>query len=318
MNKNDKIYIAGHRGLVGSALVRNLIDCGYENLLTQHKTQLDLLDQNATIDFLLKEKPDYVFLAAAKVGGILGNKNFPAEFIYQNLQIQNNIIQGSHLSGVKKLLFLGSSCIYPKFAEQPISENQLLAGKLEATNEAYAIAKIAGLKMCQFYSEQYGDKFISCMPTNLYGTNDNFDETNGHVIPGLISKFVKAKQNNQSEVVCFGTGTPKREFLYVDDMAEACIKLMNEYEDCTSTINIGTGEDITIKDLVELVSKSVEYRGNIRWDTSKPDGTPRKVLNIQKIIDLGWRPKVSLEEGIKKTIEWFVQNSKILGTGIKS
>lgn len=305
MNKNSKIYIAGHKGLVGSALVRLLKKKHYENLILIEKKQLNLLNQKDVLNFFKKEKPEYVFLAAAKVGGIIGNKRYPADFIYQNLQIQNNIIHSSHLSKVKKLLFLGSSCIYPKFSKQPIEEKELLSGYLEPTNEAYAIAKIAGLKMCQFYSQQYGDNFISCMPTNLYGINDNFDEENGHVIPSLIKKFSNAIKNKEEKITCFGTGLPKREFLYIDDMATACFKIMKEYEDTENTINIGTGEDIKILDLVNMISEFFNFKGEIFWDKTKPDGTPRKVLKINKIKKMGWEPKFSLEKGLSKTIKWF-------------
>lgn len=304
MNKNDCIYVAGHLGLVGSAIMRTLEHNGFENIIKAEKKELNLLDQKGTFDFLIKNKPKYVFLAAAKVGGIIANKTNPAEFIYQNLQIQNNIIHGSYLAGVEKLLFLGSSCIYPKFAEQPITENQLLTGSLEPTNEAYAIAKIAGLKMCSYYKEQFGSNFISCMPTNLYGINDNFDEQSSHVIPGMINKFCNAVSKKYKRVVCFGTGSPKREFLYVDDLAKACLFLMNNYED-KETINVGTGKDVTIKELAELIAEKTSFNGEIVWDSSKPDGTPRKVLNIKKIEELGWSPSISLEEGLDKTINWF-------------
>lgn len=304
MNKNDCIYVAGHRGLVGSAIMRTLEHNGFENIIKAEKKELNLLDQKDTFDFLIKNKPKYVFLAAAKVGGIIANKTNPAEFIYQNLQIQNNIIHGSYLAGVEKLLFLGSSCIYPKFAEQPITEDQLLTGSLESTNEAYAIAKIAGLKMCSYYKEQFGSNFISCMPTNLYGINDNFDEQSSHVIPGMIHKFCNAVLKKHKQVLCFGTGSPKREFLYVDDLAKACLFLMNNYED-KETINVGTGKDVTIKELAELIAEKTSFDGEIIWDSSKPDGTPRKVLNIKKIEELGWSPSISLDEGLDKTINWF-------------
>lgn len=304
MDKKSKIYIAGHKGLVGSSIVRLLRSKNYTNLILIDKKQLNLLNQNDVLDFFEKEKPEYVFLAAAKVGGIIGNKKYPAEFIYENLQIQNNIIHSSHLKKVKKLLFLGSSCIYPKLSNQPIEEKELLSGYLEPTNEAYAIAKIAGLKMCQFYSRQYGDKFISCMPTNLYGINDNFDEENGHVIPSLINKFSKAIKN-KTNVTCYGSGSALREFLYVDDMAEACLKIMENYEDTENTINIGTGEDISILNLVNIISKIFDFKGEIIWDKTKPDGTPRKILNIDKIKKMGWFPKISLKEGLLKTIQWF-------------
>lgn len=310
MNKKSKIYIAGHNGLVGSALVRLLRKNKYENLLLIEKKDLNLLNQNDVLNFFSREKPEYVFLAAAKVGGIIGNKRYPADFIYQNLQIQNNIIHSSHLSKVKKLLFLGSSCIYPKFSKQPIEEKELLSGYLESTNEAYGIAKIAGLKMCQFYSQQYGSNFISCMPTNLYGINDNFDEQNGHVIPSLISKFHRANENNE-DVKCYGTGSALREFLYVDDMAEACLELMLNYEDVKNTINIGTGEDISIKNLVNIISDLFDFKGKIVWDKTKPDGTPKKVLDVSKIKKMKWSPKTSLKKGLEKTIKWFKTNQSL-------
>lgn len=304
MNEESKIYVAGHKGLVGSALVRGLKSQGFKDIITSSREELDLLNQDKVFEFLLKNKPDYVFMAAAKVGGILANQRKPAEFIYQNLQIQNNIIHGSHISRVKKLLFLGSSCIYPKFSKQPITEDELLSGALEQTNEAYAIAKIAGLKMCSFYKEQFGNNFISCMPTNLYGIGDNFDEENCHVIPAMISKFCKAAYSKAKSVICFGTGSPKREFLYVDDMADACVFLMKKYEE-EKTINVGTGKDIPIKNLAEMIADKAGYNGEIIWDSSKPDGTPQKVLDIKKIEELGWSSSISLEEGLEKTIKWF-------------
>jgi GDP-L-fucose synthase len=304
MNKNSLIYVAGHNGLVGSSLVRTLNSKGYDNILTATKKELNLINQEDTFNFLSKNKPEYVFLAAAKVGGILKNNKYPAEFIYENIQIQNNIIHGSYVHGVKKLLFLGSSCIYPKFCNQPITEDQLLSGYLEPTNEAYAIAKIAGLKMCSYYKKQFGVNFISCMPTNLYGINDNFDEQGGHVIPGMISKFCNAVLEKRKTVECFGTGSPKREFLYVDDLSEACVFLMQNYED-ENTINVGTGSDITIKELAELIAAKTGFEGDIVWDSSKPDGTPRKVLDVKKIEELGWSPSISLEDGIGRAISWF-------------
>ena len=304
MNKNSLIYVAGHNGLVGSSLVRTLNSKGYDNILTATKKELNLINQKDTFNFLSKNKPEYVFLAAAKVGGILKNNKYPAEFIYENIQIQNNIIHGSYVHGVKKLLFLGSSCIYPKFCNQPITEDQLLSGYLEPTNEAYAIAKIAGLKMCSYYKKQFGANFISCMPTNLYGINDNFDEQGGHVIPGMISKFCNAVLEKRKTVECFGTGSPKREFLYVDDLSEACVFLMQNYED-ENTINVGTGSDITIKELAELIAAKTGFEGDIVWDSSKPDGTPRKVLDVKKIEELGWSPSIPLEDGIGRAISWF-------------
>lgn len=304
MNKNSSIYVAGHMGLVGSALVKFLKYQGFEKIITIDKNQLNLLNQDAVFKFLSNNKPEYVFLAAARVGGILANAARPADFIYENLQIQNNIIHGSHLSGIKKLLFLGSSCIYPKFSKQPIKESELLSGCLEPTNEAYALAKIAGLKMCSYYKKQFGDNFISCMPTNLYGIGDNFDEANSHVIPALINKFLKGKIKNAKSVTCLGTGNSRREFLYVDDMASACVFLMQKYEE-EDTINIGTGKDIPIKNLAEMIANKIGYEGEIVWDTSAPDGTPRKVLDVKKIEELGWSPSISLDEGLEKTLEWF-------------
>ncbi|OGF27177.1 GDP-fucose synthetase [Candidatus Falkowbacteria bacterium RIFOXYB2_FULL_34_18] len=307
MNKDSKIYIAGHRGLVGSALVRNLQNRGFNNLVLKSRQELDLLDQIAVRDFFVKENPDYVFLAAAKVGGIAANSTYPANFIYENLQIQNNIIHNSHLNNVKKLLFLGSSCIYPKFAQQPIREEYLMTGELEPTNDAYATAKIAGIKMCQSYNRQHGTKFISVMPTNLYGPNDNFDLENSHVMPALIRKFHEAKINNKDSVEVWGTGLPKREFLHVDDLADACIHLMENHED-SDIVNIGTGEDVSIKELVEIIKKIVGFEGNIEWNTSKPDGTPRKLLNVEKLHNSGWKHKIDLEKGIRDTYRWYVDN----------
>ena len=300
MDKNSKIFIAGHNGLVGSALVRNLKEKGYGNLLTMKSSTLDLRNQEAVKDFFKYHRPEYVFLAAAKVGGIMDNANYPADYIYDNLMIQNNVIYYSNIFNVKKLLFLGSSCIYPKFAEQPIREEYLLSNYLESSNEAYAIAKIAGLKMCQHFNTQYKSNFISCMPTNLYGPNDNFDLNSSHVIPALINKFINAKD----EVVCWGDGSARREFLYVDDMAEGCVFLMNEYND-TQFLNLGTGEDVTIKELVELIAELTNFKGKIIWDTSKPNGTPRKVLDVSRINKLGWEASVSLRDGLIKTINWY-------------
>lgn len=305
MQKNSLIYVAGHTGLVGSAIVRLLQNSGYTNLLTAPRSQVNLLDQNQTFDFLQRNQPSYVFVAAAKVGGIVGNKNHPADFLYENLQIQNNLIYGSFSAGVKKLLFLGSSCIYPKYAEQPIQEASLLSGYLEPTNEGYAIAKIAGIKLCESLSKQYGANFITCMPTNLYGPGDNFDPVNGHVIPSLIRKFVEAKIQNLPEVLCYGTGKPFREFLHVDDLADACLFLMENYNDTQNTVNVGSGEEIPIYDLVHLVADLVGYKGKIQWDSTKPDGTPRKRLDSSRIKSMGWAPNVSLERGLKATIDWF-------------
>lgn len=309
MDKKAKIYIAGHQGLVGSALVRNLRKQGYTNLIMREQSELDLTRQADVYDFFAKEKPEYVFLAAAKVGGILANNTYPADFIRENLLIQTNVIDAAYRCGVKKLLFLGSSCIYPKMAPQPIKEEYLLEGQLEPTNEAYAVAKIAGIKMCQSYNRQYGTNFISVMPTNLYGPGDNFDLETSHVLPALIRKFHEAKVKGSREVAVWGTGTPRREFLHVDDLADACVFLMNNY-DSSEIINIGVGEDITIAELAELVKEAVGFDGDIVYDTSKPDGTPRKLLNVNRLHNLGWRAKIPLFEGIKMTYEWFLENHK--------
>jgi GDP-L-fucose synthase len=306
MNKDSKIYVAGHNGLVGSAIVRKLKDEGYSNLILRTSKELDLTDFNTTLNFFKNENPEYVFLAAAKVGGILANRDYPADFIFNNLSIQSNVIESSRQVGVKKLLFLGSSCIYPKFVQQPIKEEYLLDGKLEETNEPYAIAKIAGIKLCQSYNRQFGTNFISVMPTNLYGINDNFDLNSSHVLPALIRKMHDAKENNSPNVTLWGTGSPKREFLYVEDLAEALIFLMNNYNE-SDWVNIGTGEDISIKELADTVKKIVGYNGEIVWDTSKPDGTPRKLLDVSKINNLGWKHKTSLEDGIKETYTWYVK-----------
>ncbi len=308
MNKNSKIYVAGHRGLVGSAIVRGLIKQGYNNLITRTRQELDLLDSVAVADFFQKEKPEYIFLAAAKVGGILANNTYPANFIYENLTIQNNIIHNAYLNKAKKLLFLGSSCIYPKFAKQPIKEEYLLTGELEPTNKPYAIAKIAGIIMCESYNRQYKTNFISVMPTNLYGPGDNFDLKASHVLPALIRKFHEAKINNKKEVEVWGTGSPKREFLHVDDLADACIFLMNNYDD-SEIVNIGTGKDISIKELAELIKDIVGFKGKIVWDTSKPDGTPRKLLDVSRLHKLGWKHKISLKEGIKMTYKWYCSHN---------
>lgn len=307
MDKDSKIYVAGHTGLVGSAIVRNLQSKGYTNIITRTHKELDLTNQEAVRKFFEEERPEYVFLAAAKVGGIRANSTYPADFIYENLMIECNVIKAAHDYKVKKLLFLGSSCIYPKMAPQPIKEEYLLSGYLEPTNEAYAIAKIAGLKMCQYFKRQYGDNFISCMPTNLYGPNDNFDLENSHVIPALIRKFHEAKIENKPYVEIWGTGTPRREFLYVDDMADACVFLMENY-DGEETVNVGTGKDVTIRELAEIISKVVGYKGELKFDTSKPDGTPRKLLDVSKLNELGWKYKVELVDGIRKTYEWFLEN----------
>ncbi len=304
MNKSSKIYIAGHRGLVGSAIVRHLAKNGYKNLILRTRAELDLLDQKAVADFFAEEKPEYVFLAAAKVGGILANDTRPAEFIFENLTIQNNIIHQSQVNGVKKLLFLGSSCIYPRLAPQPIKEEYFMNGKLEPTNEAYAAAKIAGIMMCRAYHRQYGANFISVMPTNLYGPNDNFDYERAHVLPALMRRFHEAKIAGQQEVTVFGTGKAKREFLHVDDLADACVFLMNTY-DKPDIVNIGTGKDVSIKTLAGLVKKTVGFKGKIVWDTTKPDGTPRKWLNVNRLHKLGWKHKISLEDGAVATYKWY-------------
>jgi len=307
MEKKSKIFVAGHRGLVGSAIVRKLQQEGYNNLILRTREELDLTNFNAVSEFFKKEKPEYVFLAAAKVGGILANSIKKAEFIYENLQIQNNVIHNAYLNNVKKLLFLGSSCIYPKMCPQPIKEEYLLSGYLEPTNDAYAIAKIAGLIMCRSYNEQYGANFISAMPTNLYGYNDNFDLNSSHVLPALIRKFHEAKVENKKEVIVWGTGSPLREFLFVDDLADALLFLMNNYNE-NIHINVGTGEDISIKDLAFLIKEVVGFNGQITFDTSKPDGTPRKLLDVSRINKLGWKAKTSLKDGIKLTYEWYLKN----------
>lgn len=308
MNKDSKIYIAGHRGLVGSALVRKFQELGYDNLILKTRSELNLLNQQEVADFFAVEKPEYVFLAAAKVGGIGANSTYPADFVYENIMIQTNIIHSAYKNNTKKLLFLGSSCIYPKMAEQPIKEESLLTGELEPTNDAYAIAKIAGIKMCQAYNKQYGTNYISVMPTNLYGPNDNFDLEKSHVFPALIRKFHEAKINKEAEVVVWGTGTPIREFLYVDDLAEACIYLMNNYND-DKIVNIGTGVGITIKELSELIKKVVGYEGDIVFDASKPDGTPIKINDISFLNQLGWQAKIDLERGLNLTYDWYKQNN---------
>jgi GDP-L-fucose synthase len=302
INKFSKIYIAGHRGMVGSSILRILKKEGYNNIILKTSAELDLRNQQKVADFFEFEKPEYVFLAAAKVGGIIANNTLRAEFIHDNLVIQNNIIHQSYLNGVKKLLFLGSSCIYPKLAPQPLKEDYLLSGELEYTNEPYAIAKIAGIKMCDAYRDQYGCNFISVMPTNLYGPNDNYDLNNSHVLPALIRKIVTAKKNNSETITIWGTGNPKREFLHADDLAEACYFLMKNYDE-PGLINIGTGEDISILDLAKLIKKILEFEGEIITDISKPDGTPRKLMDVSKINSLGWKAKIGLEEGIIKVIE---------------
>lgn len=306
IRKEDKIYVAGHSGLVGSAIVRNLQKKGYNNLVYRLYEELDLMNQQATMDFLMADKPDVVILAAAKVGGINANNTRPAEFAYDNMQIQCNVIHGSHLSGVRKLLFLGSTCIYPKMAPQPIPEEALLTGLLEETNEAYAIAKIAGLKMCQYYKRQYGDDFISCMPTNLYGPHDNYDLEGSHVLPAMIRKFHEAKLKGE-KVELWGSGTPLREFLYVDDMADACVYLLENYDGETH-VNIGTGKEITIRELAETVRDVVGFMGEVVWNVDMPDGTPRKLTNVSKLHSLGWHHKIDLAEGVRLAYEWFENN----------
>lgn len=308
MEKGAKIYIAGHRGMVGSAIMRKLQSEGFENIITRVSSELDLRNQVAVNDFFTKEKPDYIFLAAAKVGGIHANNSFRAEFIYDNLMIEANIIHAAYQHLVKKLMFLGSSCIYPKFAPQPLREESLLTGTLEQTNEPYAIAKITGIKLCEAYRAQYGCNFISAMPTNMYGPNDNYDLNNGHVLPALVRKMIVAKQTNAANVVIWGSGTPRREFLYSDDLADACYFLMQNYNE-PGFLNVGTGEDITIRDLALLIKDIVGYRGEIIQDTSKPDGTPRKLMDVSKLNALGWKASISLEEGIKKIYEEVKNNS---------
>lgn len=302
MNLEEKIYIAGHRGMVGSAILRQLKAKGYTNFVLKTSTELDLRNQQAVTDFFAKEKPDYVFLAAAKVGGIIANNTYRGDFIYENLMIQNNVIHQSYLNNVKKLMFLGSSCIYPKMAPQPLKEEYMLTGELEPTNEPYAIAKIAGIKMCDAYRDQFGCNFISVMPTNLYGPNDNYDLKNSHVLPAMLRKFIIAKRKQESSVTIWGTGSPKREFLHADDLAEACLFLMENYND-SGLVNIGIGDDISILDLAILVKKVVGFEGEILTDTSKPDGTPRKLMDVSKLSSFGWKAKITLEEGIQKVYE---------------
>ncbi|MBK8443054.1 MAG: GDP-L-fucose synthase [Sphingobacteriales bacterium] len=300
INKNAKIFIAGHRGMVGSAILRKLQSEGYSNFALSTSAELDLRNQAAVQDFFDTEQPEYVFLSAAKVGGIYANNTYRAEFLYDNLMIEANVIPQSYKNNVKKLLFLGSSCIYPKLAPQPLQEEYLLTGLLETTNEPYAIAKIAGIKLCDAYRHQYGCNFISVMPTNLYGTNDNYDLANSHVLPALLRKFHEAKQNRQQSVAIWGTGTPLREFLHVDDLAEACYYLMLHYNEA-GLVNIGVGEDISIKDLALLIKKIVGYEGNIHFDSTKPDGTPRKLMDVNKLHQMGWKHSIDLEDGIRKT-----------------
>jgi GDP-L-fucose synthase len=302
MNLKDKIYVAGHRGMVGSAILRQLKDKGFNNFILKTSSELDLRNQQAVAEFFEKEKPDYVFLAAAKVGGIIANNTYRGDFIYENLMIQNNVIHQSYLNNVKKLMFLGSSCIYPKMAPQPLKEEYILTGELEFTNEPYAIAKIAGIKMCDAYRDQFGCNFISVMPTNLYGPNDNYDLKNSHVLPAMLRKFITAKRNDENSVTIWGTGSPKREFLHADDLAEACVFLMENYDE-SGLVNIGVGEDISILDLAILVKKVVGFDGEILTDTTKPDGTPRKLMDVSKLSSFGWKAKTTLEEGIQKVYD---------------
>jgi GDP-L-fucose synthase len=310
MEKESKIYIAGHRGMVGSAILRRLQKEGYNNFVLRNSSELDLRNQQAVTDFFANEKPDYVFLAAAKVGGIIANNTYRADFIYENLAVQNNVIHHSYLNGVKKLLFLGSSCIYPKLAPQPLKEEYLLTGPLEHTNEPYAIAKIAGIKMCDAYRDQYGCNFISVMPTNLYGPNDNYDLNNSHVLPGLLRKFHEAREANANEITVWGSGTPRREFLHVDDLADACFFLMQTY-DQPGLINIGVGEDLSIKELAELIREITGFKGVIKFDTSKPDGTPRKLMDVTKLHNLGWAASISLSDGVKKVYQQHFLNNQL-------
>ncbi len=309
MEKSSKIYIAGHRGMVGSAIVRKLVMEGYSNLIFRTSSELDLRNQADVTAFFKEEKPEYIFLAAAKVGGIIANNTYRADFLYENLMIQNNVIHNSYLNDVKKLMFLGSSCIYPKLASQPLKEEYLLTGLLEPTNEPYAIAKIAGIKMCEAYRDQYGCNFISVMPTNLYGYNDNYHPENSHVLPALIRKFHEAKLNGADQVSIWGSGQPKREFLFADDLADACFFLMQNYND-KELINIGTGQDLTISELALLIKKNIGFEGNLVFDTSKPDGTPRKLMDVSKLHNLGWKHKTRLEDGLKLAYADFLTLSK--------
>ena len=311
MDSNSKIFVAGHKGLVGSAIIRNLKSKHYENIYWVRRSNCDLANKIQVDAYFEQSKPEYVILAAAKVGGIGGNSTYPAEFIYENLMIQTNIIDAAYRNGVKKLLFLGSSCIYPKMAKQPITEDALMTGPLEPTNDAYATAKIAGIKMCQAYRQQYGFNAISLMPTNLYGPNDNFDINTGHVLPSLMAKFHGSLEKSKHWVVkLWGDGSPMREFLHVDDLAEACIKCMQDYDE-PEPINVGTGEDVTIKELAETIVDVVGYKNYYEWDTDKPNGTPRKVLNVDKMKSLGWEPKIGLREGIESTYAWYKENADV-------
>jgi GDP-L-fucose synthase len=308
VEKFAKIFVAGHRGLVGSALVRKLQHDGFANLVTRDRAELDLRNEADVDRFFAEQRPDLVIFAAAKVGGIKANNDLPVEFLLDNLQIQNNVIRAAHEVAVRKLLFLGSSCIYPKHAPQPIPETALLTGPLEPTNEAYAIAKIAGIKLCQSYAREYGENFISAMPTNLYGPNDNFDLVSSHVLPALLRKTHEAKKRGDRELVVWGSGKPRREFLHVDDLAAACVFLLEKY-DSAEIINVGCGEDISIRELAELICDVVGFQGDLTWDTAKPDGTPRKLLDVSKLHHLGWRHTIGLREGIARTYEWFLQNA---------
>ena len=308
MAKNARVYVAGHRGLVGSAIWRELERQGFTHLVGRVRAQLDLLDTDAVLQFYRSERPEYVFVAAARVGGILANDTQPVEFLYENIQIQNNLIRGAHLIGVRKLLFLGSSCIYPRLAPQPLREEYLLTGALEPTNQWYALAKIAGIKLCQAYRRQHGNNFICAMPTNLYGPNDNYDLNSSHVLPALIRKFHTAKSQGERTVTCWGTGAPLREFLYVDDLAGACVFLMHHYDD-EQLINVGFGSDISIQELAQTVQRLVGFNGELIWDHSKPDGTPRKLLDCSRLFALGWKPRIGLETGIRLAYEDYLRNS---------
>ncbi|MFT3936676.1 MAG: GDP-L-fucose synthase [Chitinophagaceae bacterium] len=314
MDQSQKIYIAGHNGMVGSAIKRHLVSNGYNNLVFRSSKELDLRNQAAVNNFFEKEKPAFVFLAAAKVGGIYANNTFRADFLYENMMIEANIIHAAWKNGVEKLLFLGSSCIYPKLAPQPLKEEYLLTGLLEETNEPYAIAKIAGIKLCEAYRDQYGANFISVMPTNMYGEGDNYHPSNSHVLPALIRRFHEAKESNASEIVVWGTGTPKREFLYADDLAEACVFLMNNYNE-KQLVNIGTGEDLSIAELANLIKNIVGYKGEIVFDKSKPDGTPRKLMDVSKLHSLGWKHTIELTDGIKLAYKDFLQSQKLVAAG---
>jgi len=310
-DKDAKIYVAGHDGLVGSAIMRKLKSDGYTNIVTRNFHELNLLDQSATRKFFEQERPDYVFVAAAKVGGIVANNTYPAQFIYENMMIEANIIHTAHEYGVKKLMFLGSSCIYPRLCPQPIQEDYLLTGELEKTNEAYAVAKIAGLKLCEYYKKQYGDNFISCMPTNLYGPGDNFDLQNSHVLPALMMKMHLAKMEGKDNVVLWGTGSVYREFLYVEDVADAIVFLMKHYNGATH-VNVGTGQDLTIRQLAELVKEAVGFEGKLVFDATKPDGTPKKLLDVSKLHALGWTHKMVLKDGIKEMYNWFLAHQDMI------